>query len=393
MSVIGSMFGFSVVIFLWINNDIENKYFYQYIFSQIAFFIGFLTFNKMPNKNIQYENIPLKANDRYFYIYIFSAIMYIIPNVVTYLVVGIPIFAKSSRLEYVAVGGGFGIFTRISGVFSAVTYYFTFYFLFSTKKKFIYKIIYSCVLMVIIIITIFSGSKGGVLGIITSLFMFLFLNRNTCGKILIKIKKRQFLIFFCASIMAVLVIIIQSGANLYASFGALMFRLVAFGDAYYMAYPNGIIESLTGTNFFIVFFGDFFRTIRILPEKYMPPGMGFELSAIANNSPGILAGPNARHNIYGYVNFGFFGSIVFSLFCGFILNIVRNRFFRTRTESSHESKILNLILYTSVLGIEPDTPTAIMLFNNLIIFFPFIIIINHILKYIYPNNRIKSIKN
>jgi hypothetical protein len=379
------MFGFSIVLFLKKTDAILDKYFYQYLFSQIAFFVGFLSFNKTPQFPARYGNIPLKCNNRYFYIYVVSSCIYIGAHIITYLIVGIPIFAKSSRLEYVAVGGGFGIITRIISVFSPITLYLTFYFLFSSNKKIIYKMYCFAIIILICLFSIFSGSKSSILGLINSLFMFSYLNSENCGKLLLKIKKNQIKIFFFAVMGAVLVIIIQSGTNLIAAINALLFRLVSFGDTYYMAYPNGIIESLTGAHFLVVFFGDFFRTIRILPQKYMPPGMGFELSEIANKAPGILAGPNPRHNVYGYVNFGFYGSMLFSLCCGIIFNIVRNKFFRLSKDASHERKMFALIMYSGLLGLEGDPPSVIMRFNNIILLFPVIIIINMILKY----NRMK----
>jgi hypothetical protein len=391
MSLMGSMFGFSVVLLLKITDVIINKYFYQYLFSQIAFFVGFLSFNKMPQPLVHYGNVPLKCNNRYFYIYIISSGIYIMANVITYLIVGIPIFAESSRLEYVAVGGGFGIITRIIGVFSPITVYLTFYFWFSSNKKITYKMYCFIIIILICLFSIFSGSKSAILGIINSLFMFLYLNSDNCGKLLLKMRKNQFKIFFFAAIGAIFVIIIQSGTNMMSSINALMFRLVSFGDTYYMAYPNGIIESLTSAHFLIVFLGDFFRTIRILPQNYIPPGMGFELSEIANKAPGILAGPNPRHNVYGYVNFDFFGSILFSLFCGFICNIVRCNFFSTSKDASQERKLFNLILYSTFLSLEGDPPSAIMRFNNIVFFFPIIIGINLILKYI--NHKTIQIKN
>jgi hypothetical protein len=384
MSVMGSTFGFSIVLFLKITDVIIDKYFYQYLFSQIAFFVGFLSFNRMPRPLIRYGNAPLKCNNRYFYVYIISSSIYIMAHLITYLVVGIPIFAESSRLEYVAVGGGFGIITRVNSVFSPITLYLTFYFFFSSNKKITHKMYCSIVILLIGLFSIFSGSKSGILGLINSLFMFLYLNSENCGELLVKMNKNQLKIFFFATIGAIFIIIIQSSTNIIASLNALMFRLVSFGDTYYMAYPKGIIESLTRSHFLIVFWGDFFRTIRILPQKYMPPGMGFELSEIANKAPGILTGPNPRHNVYGYVNFDFWGSILFSLFCGMMINIARTRFFNTSKDASHEKKILNLILYSSFLGFEGDPPSAIMGLNNIILFFPIILILILILKYIHP---------
>jgi len=240
------------------------------------------------------------------------------------------------------------------------------------------------VLFLIVVFTIFEGAKSGVLYILSLVFMILYLNRESYRKAYLKMKKNQFKLFAIATISSIIVIVVQAGNNLGGALTALMFRLVSSGDTYYMAYPNNTIESLTQSNFLVVFFGDFFRTTRVLPEEFIHLGMGFELSAIANNAPGILAGPNPRHNLFGYVHFGFWGGILFSFFCGLILNITRSRFIYLASSSSFYEKMLVMLLYLVVFRIEADPPSAIANFNNLIIFLPVIIFLGYTIKYAQP---------
>ena len=113
---------------------------------------------------------------------------------------------------------------------------------------------------------------------------------------------------------ALVVIIVQTKGSMQNAFSSMLFRIVSYGDTYYMAYPNANIEYLTSEGWFGFIFGDFLRTIRVIPTNgYL--GMGYELYDIANGTVGTLAGPNPRHNVIGYVSLGYWGSILFS-FCG-----------------------------------------------------------------------------
>jgi len=383
MSVVGSMFGFSTVLFLKITGAMNDRYFFQYLFSQAAFWTGFFAFNYTPGKSAsRYDNKPLRENTRYFFMYLVTSCVYILSNIVIYMVTGIPLFAKESRLEFGFVGGGFGMISRIISVFSPVCLYLTWYFLFCSKPKFSHKIYAKFMLMIVIIFTFFGGSKSAFLGIINQLYLFLLLNRDHCGRMLLKIKKYQIPIIGCGVILACVTIVIQSRGDIVSAVSALMFRFVAYGDAYYMAYPHSIIESLSKANVFIVFFGDFFRTIRVLSQEYIPPGMGFELSEIANKAPGIMTGPNPRHNVYGYVNFGFWGCVLFSLFLGLILNRVRSHAFNAQKNTTHEKKLTSILIYSSVLSLESDFPSAIMRFDNIVFLFPMILLFSLILRFI-----------
>jgi hypothetical protein len=376
MAVFGSMMGFSVVLLLWIEKKIDSYYFYQYIFSQIAFFIAFLSGSKTVKMKNHLSTMPVLTN-RHRYIYIYIATIYIISNLVVYKISGIPIF-KESRLAAVMVGGGFGVFIRIISIYDPLVSYLTFHFLFMEKNK-KFKIFPVFMLLVIIVVGVLSGSRSSFLGTIQNLFLYLFLNREYFGDIIEKLKKFQIPIMLLSAVGAISIIILQTRGSIETAFNALIFRIVGFGDVYYLSYPNNIIDLLSGTNIFIVLFGDMFRMLRILPEYFKPPGIGFEIYNLANKTVDVLAGPNPRHNIYGYVNFGFVGSLWFSFFCGVILNVLRGSFL-TNKDKSLDKKMVIYLLYLTAIKIETDPPAFIAGSNNIIIFFSMVVVVNNILK-------------
>ena len=373
---LGSMFGFSVILLLHQTDQISQYYFFQYLFSQIAFFIGFLCFKVTKNNIIQRDaNIETPSGNQLFYWYLIISSCFIIMNLVIYKVSGIPLFSEY-RLA-VGTGGGLGLLKRVLRIVTPASCYLSFYFLFSSKQR--YRFCAIIVLLFHCIVTILSGSKSAFFSILQLFFLYCILNRNTSGRVLAIFKKYQLYIILIAVFMSILTIIIQGNMAFLESFAALLFRFVSFGDTYYMAYPSALIEYLSKADFITVFFGDLLRTIRIFTEDMAPPGIGFELYNLANKSVDAFAGPNPRHNIYGYVNFGFWGGILFSLGCGLILSFTRRSLFSTNLNITQDRKILILLCYLSVVSVETDPPSTIMYLNNIILIYPILLLINNLL--------------
>jgi oligosaccharide repeat unit polymerase len=376
LSVFGSMMGFSVVLFLKKTDVINDYYFYQYIFSQISLWAGFFIFNTKPIRISNFNtnpSIPLIVTNKYLYIYIIISAIYILSTIVRYFVSGIPIF-QSSGLNAVGIGGGFGIILRMMDIFRPICLYFSFYFIFADNKNYKYIFFSYLILILYFVFASLSGSRSFFLGIIQMLFLFFVINKEYFGNAIKKISKYQVYIFCLPILAAIFVIIIHSSANIQSSINAILFRIVSYGDTYYMAYPDSIVEELSGANIFVVLFGDFFRTLRLFPSELTLPALGFELSSMVNNTD-IMSGPNSRHNIYGYVNFGFIGSILFSFFCGLLINIIRKAIFNVQFVTQ-DKKILLLLIYLCAVKIEADPPAAIAYFDNIILLFPIFLILN-----------------
>jgi len=379
LAVIGSMFGFSIVVFLRVTNTISERYFFQFIFSQSAFFIGFFILNKIAKKEMKkYHMVPCSSratiDNTFFYIFVVISLLYISSNIAIYTISGIPLFSDESRLEFMAVGGGTGIFGRIVAVFLPVTLYMTLHCMLTIRKNIVRKIYCRFVIIIIIIIAVFTGARAAILSIASIVFIFFYLNRYDYGTIYSKFQKNQIKIFMLVLVSVTILFFFQYGSNLEQAFISLLFRLISFGDVFFMAYPYDNIESLTGTNILIIFFGDLLRTIRVLPQELIPLGMGFELFSVVTGVSDELVGPNPRHNVFGYVQFGFFGSILFSLFCGMVLSIVRTKFLFSDVTATHDRKILIMLIYRAFIPIEADPPAVTVFITNIILFFPVILI-------------------
>jgi hypothetical protein len=128
--------------------------------------------------------------------------------------------------------------------------------------------------------------------------------------------------------------------------------------------------------------------MRILPAKYSPSTLGYVIKNLVDKTTGVLAGPNSRLNIYAYINFGFAGSIIYSFFCGLLLNILRKQFFNSSPNISYDKKLLLLLIYLSAIKLENDTPYFISNINNIIFFFSGIIIMNMILKKMHDRKNL-----
>ena len=167
--------------------------------------------------------------------------------------------------------------------------------------------------------------------------------------------------------LAVLSIVIKNNFDVTSILGVIAERVISYGDAYFLAYPNGMIESIQGVGTTNFVFGDLLRTLRLVSQDFVQKSVGFELYNSVYNSIDALTGPNPRHNILGYINWGFTGAIIFSFICGAILRLARNLFY-SATNESHTKKIVIILMYTSIVSIESDPAGWIAVAGNLLIF-------------------------
>lgn len=373
ISVLASTAGFSVVQLLYIQEEIEWYYYVHYLLTQTAFWIGFLWFNKRIQIKVILHRSKIKY--RYFRIYVLLVCSYLLLNLIGYITAGIPIFAEY-RLGAIGIGGGFGIVTRALSIIQMFVIYFTYYYLFS-KNEFIRRVaLFS--LMLILLVSFLSGAKSAFLNLLTILFLFYILNRDLYYRQFLFFKRYSLLFFVGCFLAALVVIIVQTQGSMQNAFSLMLFRIVSYGDTYYMAYPNANIESLTSEGWFSFIFGDLLRTIRVIPSNgYL--GMGYELYDIANGTVGALAGPNPRHNVIGYVSLGYWGSILFSFCGGLFLKLMRYRIFNCYYLSEYK-KIFCILFYKIAVGFETDAPRCFTDVTNFLLFVPLILCLDSLLN-------------
>ena len=367
--ILSSCLGSVVVLFLYITERIENIYFYSYLLTQSALYTGFFLFRRTKPFHLKLTSIIIEKEMTHdngmrlmFYL---MAMVNIVAQLIIYTTVGIPIFLES-RLEIYVVGGGFGIINRILQICYPVSLYCTMYYLLTringhTTEKLLARFY----LVVLVIFGLLSGSRSFVLPMVYGFYFFLFLHRGNCKKSVVLIYAERGVHLVTAIIVLMFLSIgIKSQFDLLGIVGTIAERVVSYGDVYFAAYPNRLIEQIQGVGTANFLFGDLLRTLRLVPPQFVQQPIGFEIYNLANKTVEVLNGPNPRHNVLGYINWGFSGSIVFSFICGILLSLGRNIFY-TSTFKSHKAKIVVMLLFASVVNIETDPPLFISSLNNI----------------------------
>lgn len=385
LNVIASAIGFSVVLFLYVQSKISNWYFYSYILSQIAFFLGFVVVKSKHVRQSRYvkiENEPIFIKVLFFN----TSIIYVLAQLLLYKTKGIPILLES-RLELFVDSNGAGILARILYVSGIVTLYLLFYFLLVNRQRGFSKWYVYSILLFVFISYILSGSKSSFLLIFFSFFTFVVTNPQLFRLLNVsKFIKYDKLIILISIIIVVFLYAINNDGSLIGGCISFLSRLLGYGDVYWYAYPYGYIESLESSSPFLALFQDLLGLTRIYNWEELPQVLGIDLYLMHHNTD-VLQGPNSRHNVFGYVYFGFYGGILFSFILGFVLGAVRRCFFNSCNHSLIY-KIALSILYLSIVTLETDVQLTLQNINSFIIVYPVLILFAFILyKSYYPIAR------
>lgn len=374
---------YSVVFILYYFGYIEPSYLYHFLISQLAYFVGFLCFrpikfNDSPFSNLGDLNITI-LTPRIKVLYILSGIIYVLANVFLYYYRGIPLFMPS-RLEATKnIGFIASINTTCSTIIAAILVY---KLIVRSKFSLFDKIIF----IFFIVVSVLSGSKAVFLGIIfIAFYVALYLNRKLNIFISIrKINKKLFILFILILLFSASVILIR-GEN---PISVILFRILMTGDIYMMAYVNENLSIIQG-NFISAVLPHKIR--EIIGVEYAPP-IGMQLYDFLYNAD-IIAGPNARHNVFGLVYLGPIFSIFFSFFLGLIASFIRNKsiyIFRRNMEGM----ILYILLVMQAFSFETDFPlTVFNYFSYFITFTPIYFIsyvVSSVITYISQSNKIQK---
>lgn len=387
---IPSLFGFSIVLFLKFTNEIIDYYFISYLITQFVFGCGFIIASG--EKKITISRI-IKFGDEAFFMKVFflvSFILYVGTTLAGYVILGIPLFAES-RLDIAAnAKGGMGVLTRFSVLGTVCVYCALFYW---NNKDIVINFLSKFSIIFFIIVILLGGSKGAFLNIAFIYFCYIYINGNktiSFHEKIEKLKRKQIYFIIIGLFFALFVISITNKVNLVTSISFLVFRLVGYGDVYWMAYPNGMIEDVPYKNPIIVLFQSVLGFFRIVPHSEFPEPIGYTLKSMFYNLSS-LTGANARHNVFGLVYFGFYGSILFSFIIGFIIGAVRNLFFKCKS-SSNLVKIFVVLLYLSVFSLETDPTLFFSNLTDLFLVLAFVFITSILIYFTHVKSR-NSISN
>lgn len=330
LAVISSVFCLTVVYLLYFTSNISFYLFMSYNLTQLGFILGIFTFKHKIPINKKKNLITEKSNNNSLVAFYFFSAVYIISQCLIYKLKGIPLFMES-RLETFSSGGGAGVLGRISDVSSIFSLY-TFFLVIKIDKFRISEIPKYLILFLILITFFLSGSKSTFLIVFSVFWCYIIFTQIKGGDYLVYLqlmKKNIKWIILFSIVISSFIIYVQSNPNNASDntlnpFLALCLRFVHSGDIFWYAYPDNVYLKIPSNQWIAALLHDTFGFLRIQDWSNLPEAIGITLKDIHHPSD-VLQGPNARHNVFGLIYYGFFGSIFFSYSLGVFLSFVRNK--------------------------------------------------------------------
>ena len=368
--------GYSTVFYLYHFDLINDYYFYSFIFTQFFFFIGFLLNKPISMMDYSQYNLVLSKNNKItpaFFIYIISSVLFIFSQLFVYYASGIPVLMES-RLAMYSGGSGYGIFSRIIYVTSIISLSFSVFRLLLMRNRLSSNLYDYFIIFFSLIVAALSGSKAGILLLISTVFITLFFGRKISFNE--KIEKK-----FQKNSLSLLILLIPiSFLTIYAQLGfesvneiliSLALRFIHSGDIFFMSYPNDVLMHLnTNDNGFLAFFRGVFGALRLSSWENLPVNLGLQVFWYHYDTD-LISGPNARHNVFGLFYFGFIGSLFFSFILGYVFGFVRNRLYK-KLKPTQTNVILYTLLVMSInyIGQDPSGQALDYLFSVFLVFTP-----------------------
>lgn len=371
--VITSCFGTSDVLMMYYKNHMPGYYFVSYVLTQSFFILGFVLVR--PIKPVSVKNKAnwqlLNQNDRTVTIlYYVSALVFLISQIMSFIVSGIPLLMESRLMTY-REGSGSGLFGRIIAVTSLVTIFMLIDRLFTKKKRRTLAKLFDYFMCAFSLFALMSsGSKAALLGIIFVVFYYSFFFERFEGysNIIQNINKFQRKFFVIAVIGAFFVIIVEltiARNDKLNPLLAMIFRFIQSGDVYMFAYPDNTLEAMLWSNPLLVMFSDFVGTLRLMPWENLPENLGSQLYKYYITSDQIK-GPNPIHNVFGLFYFGFWGSFFYSFSIGLFLSFLRNKYIFMLPKNKLGG-LMFMLVSLPLLSVYGDISYAISNFDNVIL--------------------------
>jgi len=337
------------VLFMKYFGLINQKYFWSYLLTEAGFLVGLLQFKPVAPAPVDHKSVSIPLTLKL--LYRVSLICYIILNLFVYFVRGIPLF-MDSRLETYTIGGGWGLVTRIMDIALVINIYYLLDILRLRK----WQMSEWLAILSVIIIQILSGAKSAVLTVVFIVFLHAFFNgtwnqKKSPSKGLLKK-------MFAVSVVGFLFIaVIQRSDKEVAGrqipvIAQVALRFVNNGDSLIYAYPDQFIEHLDSSNPVGAVFREYFGFLRIASPNQLPQHLGVQI-ARAFIGPNAETQTNAKHNLFGYVYFGFFGAILYSYTIGTLLGFCRVRLLR-ELPRNFQSGLIYIMINLSVLPIASE---------------------------------------
>jgi oligosaccharide repeat unit polymerase len=356
-----------VPLFLFSTGQIDLGITLYFAFAQIAFWIGYLI---PAQKQIIFSKRVITDEKKVTYIlFVIFFITYLILTLISYILLGIPLF-KESRLETYA-GSGLGIFARILPFVQCYCIFYSYFIWKKLKRGSLNKLIIVFSFTVFLITGILSGSRS-------SFFIFLFIYWGYCYFYLKNINQiaRYYKFLALGILISIFSFVIKS-----ESFGTLDgilgfgLRVISSGDNYFMALPNNVWETVVTGPWYTHLFNGLLGPLRIINSAAGPPPVGYQIAWAVNPTlDGIATGPLSSPALLGFLYFDW-GGIMFSFLLGLFVSLLIYKLPRLLPTGLLTS-IFFTYFYMQMLSFVQDATLGMAyLFDSILNFFIFLMFI------------------
>ncbi len=318
----------SVVVYMYfVDLLFKIEYLYTFFMTEFAFLIGFLFIKSIDFSKINHNrSCSIHFN---MYLYIIFSMIFLILQIFSWLLIGNPLQASGSRLEFYNTGTG--TFIIIIKAILPVLIWLILDRFFYYKSNILEKIYDFFVIICVFLSLILSGAKSATLIFIYIMFFYKIYNKNINEKINKMIKYA-----FCYAIIGMFIVLAIETNESNIIFLPIRFflRLVASGDIFTYVYSANLFDVIKTNNFFVDIFSPLAAMLRLIEYEEVNKSIGQQIWNLFTEGN---RGPNPRHNIFGILYFGEFGGIIFSFIIGLLMSYIRNKLFYALSG--------NLILY------------------------------------------------
>jgi hypothetical protein len=384
--VISETFCITDVAFMFRFGMIDTRIAVNYFLTEAALFIGILQFRtniraSNPTQLPATELSPLASR----VLYRISLALFVALNLLVYAMRGIPVF-MASRLE-IYRKEGWGVLDRAFDVLLVIIVYY----LMDVLRRRRWILAEWASLLILLVIEILSGAKIAVLQLFFIAGLACYFTGTAKAFFTLKSKYFRNCIFIAIAGALVVVTIQRNGMQQRGEeqpnpLTMLVIRMVSNGDAFMYAYPNGYIDQLDSRNPLGALLKDYLATFRIAKPDELPTHIGVQLSEHFTGH-GDEFQTNAKHNLFGLVYFGFWGSILYSYLVGSSIGFVRHTLWKKLPRNWIGGTIFILMsLGTIQLVNESDVANRYVI-DTLVFFLPMVFLAIALATAIRPSSK------
>jgi hypothetical protein len=377
LNMVFAAIGASTVIFLLFTGNIETNDFFQYSLSEFAYLICLTLLPLRLGRIACRDDLPrVESSPRRFQcIYLISSVVFVVSQSSIYMQRGLPI-SYESRLDYYSGGNGIGMYSRLIEISSYFCWYLLLHkYTYRWKIRYLPRAFDVFLVAYLVASSLLSGSKSELLIVVFLIFFFRALRSKSTSfpkRADQMLRRIQMVTLGAASCAALLVLGVTGAAtDFMAAFSALVVRLAASGDVYFMAYPGSTLHDLGASHPLIALFGTTLWTFRLVSESALQPALGTQIFRAVTHST-LTLGPNPRHNIFGSVYFGYLGSLIYSSMLGLLVCFVRN-FLVKYVRLGQLSELAYVFVTLKVINVNTDVDSFMKSLDNFIVVAPLIL--------------------